>query len=289
MFCPQCGDEFRPGFTECPDCMVSLVRELPSEEDETAVLVEVARYDTPDEAVNAREALEAEGISAIVPEPPEPGSLLMSSGTPARAPVPVLVLKENRERAVEILKGGAGPAGPSDRPRRSIPRPAPDEYAPEAARYMALVPDDGRVLDHLAANVSDTEVLALSIGDDALERPYGPGKWTGKELLVHVIDDERIYAYRALRFARGDQTELPGFEEKDYARTSRANDRRIADILRELLAVRQATVELFDGLDDEALTRIGVANGHPMSVRAAAYHIAGHELHHRRILEESYG
>jgi uncharacterized damage-inducible protein DinB len=176
----------------------------------------------------------------------------------------------------------------SNRVYRSIDRPLPGEYAPSAAKYMELVPDDPPVLELLAANVRDTQLLALSIGEEAISRPYAPGKWTGKELLVHVSDDERIYSYRALRFARGDTTELPGFEEKDYARSSRANDRRLEDILRELLAVRQATIELFDALPDEALLRVGVADGHPMSVRAAAYHLAGHELHHVRFLREGY-
>jgi len=233
MFCPRCGDEFRPGFTECPDCMVSLVEEL--------------RAEGGDEPAGFVEGQPAEGN------------------------------EEDEEAAAE-----------PDRVYRTIERPLPGEYAPSAAKYMALVPDEPPVLELLAANVRDTQLLALSIGEEAISRPYAPGKWTGKELLVHVADDERIYAYRALRFARGDATELPGFEEKDYARTSGANDRRLDDILRELSAVRQATVELFDGLSDEALLRVGVANGHSMSVRAAAYHIAGHELHHVRFLREGY-
>jgi len=288
MFCPKCGDEFRPGFTQCPDCNVALVPELPSEEDEDAGLVEIARYDTLEEAVRARATLDAEGIPAIVPDPPDPKSLFTSSRKVAPAPVPLLVMQEHADRAVEVLEAAAVPADLEDRPRREIERPRPDEYAPSAAKYMALIPADVRILDLLAANVRDTEVLALSIGEDALEQPYGPGKWTGKELLVHITDDERIFSYRALRFARGDRTELPGFEEKDYARYSLANERSLENILRELAAVRQATIELFDGLDDEALTRTGTADCNVMSVRAAAYHIAGHELHHVNILRQSY-
>src|SRR5207253_10519819 len=106
--------------------------------------------------------------------------------------------------------------------------------------------------------------------------------------LVHVIDDERIYAYRALRFARNDKTELPGFEQDAYALNSGANERSVKNILKELTSVRRATISLFDGLDDEALTREGVADGNKVSVRALAYHIAGHELRHINIIKERY-
>jgi len=293
MFCPSCHDEFRPGFTACPDCMVDLVDALPdedSEEGEDVHLTAIARFDSIEGAMLAKGTLDAAGIPAVVPEAPD-GSFSMSRSSAARAPVPLMVPEEYRERAAQILeRNGIDTSDPdgSRRELRLISRPAPGEYAAEASRYIDRIPDDGRVLAHMAESVLETEALALSIGDEALSRPYGPGKWTGKELLVHVSDDERIYAYRALRFARGDATELPGFEEKDYARTSRANERDLEDILRELAAVREATIELFDGLDDEALMRIGVANGHPMSVRAAAYHIAGHELHHVRFLREGY-
>lgn len=289
MFCPSCRDEFRPGFTECPDCHESLVAELPAEDGEEGVgLVEIERFASVLDAERALGWLEEAGISAFVPDLRR-GPLPLTQAPGASLPYPLLVPEELRESARQVIDSVRAQSDAEDaRPRRSIDRPAPDEFAPEAAKYMALVPDDGRVLDHMAENVRETEVIALSIGEEALSRPYGPGKWTGKELLVHVSDDERIYSYRALRFARGDSTELPGFEEKDYARSSRANDRRLEAILRELAAVRRATIELFDSFDDEALTRIGVANGHPMSVRAAAYHIAGHELHHANILRAAY-
>lgn len=290
MFCPSCRDEFRPGFTECPDCGVQLIPELLEEEEgiEGAGLVEVDRFRTVQDAEQAIGWLEEAGISAFVPDLRR-GPLPWTQAPGASLPYPLLVQEDFRESARQVLESARAQIESEDeRSRRSIDPPLPNEYAPSAAKYMALVPADGRVLDHLAENLSETEVLALSIGEEALSRPYGPGKWTGKELLVHVSDDERIYTYRALRFARGDATELPGFEEKDYARFSRANDRRLEAILRELAAVRRATIELFDGFDDDAFTRIGVANGHPMSVRAAAYHIAGHELHHANILRAAY-
>ncbi|MEK7726872.1 MAG: DinB family protein [candidate division KSB1 bacterium] len=117
---------------------------------------------------------------------------------------------------------------------------------------------------------------------------YAAGKWTIKETLVHISDDERIYAYRALRFARNDSTELPGFEQDDFARASNANARDLNDILDELATVRNATISLFNSFDEEALLRKGRADGKIMSVRAAAYHIAGHELHHMNIIKARY-
>ena len=102
------------------------------------------------------------------------------------------------------------------------------------------------------------------------------------------MDDERIYAYRALRFARNDQTELPGFEQDDYTKFSRANERSIASILEEYEAVRNATITLFDGFPEEAFLRTGIANKNAVSVRALANHIAGHELHHLNIIKEKY-
>lgn len=117
---------------------------------------------------------------------------------------------------------------------------------------------------------------------------YAEAKWTIKEILVHIVDDERIYAYRALRFARNDRTELPGFEQDDYTRASHANARSLTNIFEEYEAARSATIAMFNGFDDGALLRSGVANGTVMSVRAAAYHIAGHELHHVSIIRERY-
>jgi uncharacterized damage-inducible protein DinB len=128
----------------------------------------------------------------------------------------------------------------------------------------------------------------LSLPEEKLLFRYAAGKWTIKEILQHLVDDERIYAYRALRFARNDETELPGFEQDDYALYSGANGRDIVDILKEFAAVRRATISLFEGFDRAALQRAGVADGKVMSVRAAAYHIAGHELRHLNIIRERY-
>lgn len=169
-----------------------------------------------------------------------------------------------------------------------IPKPQPGEYAPYAIMYIGLLPDDGLVLRHLRDNFRATRELILSLPEEVLLFRYAPGKWTIKEILVHLSDDERIYSYRALRFARNDRTELPGFEQDEYARQSGANERDVRDILRELAAVREATIALFKSFDQEALLRSGVANGAVMSVRAAVYHLAGHEMHHVNVIRERY-
>jgi uncharacterized damage-inducible protein DinB len=171
---------------------------------------------------------------------------------------------------------------------RRIEKPGEGEYAPYTIMYIGLLPDDGLILNHLRDNCRYTRELILSIPDDKLCYRYADGKWTIKEILLHIADDERIYAYRALRFARNDKTELPGFEQDEYTEYSGANERSIRSIVREFETVRRSTISLFAGLDDAALRRAGVANGNVMSVRAAAYHIAGHELHHINIIKARY-
>ena len=149
-----------------------------------------------------------------------------------------------------------------------IAKPEVDEYAPYTMMYIGLLPDDGLILKHLQDNLVATTDFIRALPANKLGYRYAEGKWTIKEILAHIIDDERIYAYRALRFARNDKTELPGFEQDDYALESRANDRTIEALLEEFAAVRNSTVALFDSFDDEVLTRFGVASGNVMSVRA---------------------
>jgi uncharacterized damage-inducible protein DinB len=171
---------------------------------------------------------------------------------------------------------------------RKIAKPAPNEYAPYTIMYIGLLPDDGLILKHLQDNLATTTDFIRGLPNEKLEYRYAEGKWTIKEILGHLIDDERIYAYRALRFARNDLTELPGFEQDDYARESGANGRPIEALLTEFALVRSSTIALFDSFDVDVLTRTGVASGNVMSVRAAAYHIAGHELRHVNIIKERY-
>jgi uncharacterized damage-inducible protein DinB len=171
---------------------------------------------------------------------------------------------------------------------RIIDKPAKDEYPPYAEMYMRLVRGDGLVLQHLRTNVKKVKELFLSLAPGKLSYRYAPNKWTLKEILVHLTDDERIYAYRALRFARNDSAELHGFNQDDFVKFSGANERALNNILEEYDAVRKATIAFFKGLPDVALTRTGRTNESRTSVRALVYHIAGHELHHLNIIREKY-
>jgi uncharacterized damage-inducible protein DinB len=169
-----------------------------------------------------------------------------------------------------------------------IQKPKPGEYPEYASMYIDLLPNDGLVLTHLEENFGVTKNFILSLPEKRLLYRYAPGKWTIKEILVHIIDDERIYSYRALRFARNDSTKLPGFDQDDFALHSNANERELTNIFEEYEAVRKSTITLFNGLHHEALISEGTADGKRATVRALAYHIAGHELHHISFIKENY-
>jgi len=170
---------------------------------------------------------------------------------------------------------------------KTISRPVPGEYAPYAISYIRLVPDE-RVLYHLQQNNKAVNELIDAQPEEVLSKGYAPGKWTLKELIVHVTDTERIFAYRALCIARGEQAMLPGFDENTYAAASNAQSRSIESIMAEYNSVRQASIALLAGLSDEVFLNMGNANNIPVSVRALAYQIAGHELHHMNIIKERY-
>ncbi len=166
-------------------------------------------------------------------------------------------------------------------------RPQPGEYSPYHDNYISLVKDN----DVLAAldNQRRQMVLLLSGRTEADgDLRYAPDKWSLKEVLGHINDTERIMSYRALRVSRADQTPIEGFEQDDYVRNAPFACRSLADLIEDYIAVRRATVSLFRNLDEPAWTRRGVANKNEVTVRALAYIIAGHELHHRRIIEEKY-
>ena len=166
-------------------------------------------------------------------------------------------------------------------------RPGTDEYAPFYAGYIAGVPD-GELLVLLRDQLAETEALLREFTGARADHRYAPGKWSVKEVVGHMVDAERIFAYRALRFARGDRTPLPGFDENDYVRGSNSAARALPEIAGELRSVRMASITLFAGLSEEALLRRGPANNNEVSVRALAWIIAGHERHHARILRERY-
>jgi uncharacterized damage-inducible protein DinB len=171
---------------------------------------------------------------------------------------------------------------------KRIEKPSEGEYNPYAIMYIKLLPDDGQVLKHLKANLKTIQSFIFSLPEDKLTYRYAENKWTIKEILVHMIDDERIYAYRALRIARNDKTPLPGFEQNDYVPYSKANKRSLSNIFKEYKSVRNATISLLNSFNKEDFLRTGIANDHAVSVRALAYHIAGHELHHLNIIKERY-
>ncbi len=175
----------------------------------------------------------------------------------------------------------------------TIGRPQPGEYAPYYDRYISLVvPRTGAqgedILDTLDEQRRQTMLLLSGRDDDDGDFRYAPGKWSAKEVLGHVCDTERIFAYRALRISRGDTTPLESFEPDDYVRNGPFAQRPLADLIEDFIAVRRATLSLLRNLDAAAWERRGIASKNAVSVRALAYIIAGHELHHRRILEEKY-
>jgi hypothetical protein len=166
-------------------------------------------------------------------------------------------------------------------------RPAQGEFAPFYERYIALVPA-GDVLSTLEAQMSDTQALLRGLPASTSKYRYAPDKWSVNEIIGHVIDAERIFAARALRFARSDATPLPSFEQDDYVRNSNADAYPLSELAAELETVRRSTIFLFRHLDEAAWLRRGIASKAEVSVRALAYIIAGHELHHREILHTRY-
>lgn len=169
----------------------------------------------------------------------------------------------------------------------TIPRPQADEHSAYYARYIAKVPD-GDLVSLLREQAMETVALLQGLSPEQANYAYAPGKWTVKEVIGHLTDAERIFGYRALRFARQDPTELPGFDENAYVTNANFGARSLADLLEELQVVRASSIHLAKNLDADALARRGSANGNPISVRALFYIIAGHERHHAELLRERY-
>jgi len=168
-----------------------------------------------------------------------------------------------------------------------IPRPRPDEYVPYFGTYISKVPE-GDVLELLGAQGAETQRLLRGLTPTQAMHRYAPGKWSIKEVVGHVADAERVFSYRALRFARGDDTPLTSFDENKWMPFCGFDARSLSDLADELESVRRATLSLFRTFDATALERRGVASGNGVSVRALAYIIAGHERHHVGILRERY-
>lgn len=166
-------------------------------------------------------------------------------------------------------------------------RPDPSEYEPYYRLYVDQAPD-GDVLETLECCVRDTVALLSDVSADWVRYRYAPDKWTLGEVLGHVIDAERVFSYRAMCIARGETVDLPSMDQDVYAAHSNAGERPLASLLDELRAVRRASIALFASLDPAVATRAGRASGFPFTVRTFPWILAGHEIHHRKVVESRY-
>lgn len=165
-------------------------------------------------------------------------------------------------------------------------RPAPSSYGNYYKNYIALVKQDDlfKALDESVKNLE----FWRSIPEEKGGFRYAEGKWSIKELLQHIIDTERIFSYRALAFARGEKTALPGYDENEYADNYLVNSRTLKEMVNELELVRKSTIALFTSFDKSVLDNVGKASGSKLSVRAAGFIIVGHEIHHINVVKERY-
>jgi len=166
-------------------------------------------------------------------------------------------------------------------------KPQANEYAPYFSRYIDLVPEDD-IAGAFEAQGSATASLLAPINEEKASYRYAPEKWSIKQVIGHVTDAERVFAYRLVCIARGESKPLPGFDENDYMRNANFDDLTFAELVKGFTATRRATLALIRSLSDEGWGRIGIANEKPTSARAVAYSLLGHERHHMRVLRERY-
>ena len=170
---------------------------------------------------------------------------------------------------------------------QTISRPSENEYAPYFGLYIGQVPGDD-VLSVLRRQLEETPAFIRNFPPDRQSYRYAEGKWTPKEVFIHILDAERVFAYRALRIGRGDKTPLPGFDQDIFVPESNAEDRSLESIAAEYENLRKCTLHLFENMQPHQVAYLGTASEKPVSPRALAYMTAGHELHHFRILHERY-
>lgn len=166
--------------------------------------------------------------------------------------------------------------------------PKPEEYAEYYSRYMKYIPVDKNIIDVLREGSDNLQSLIGSLTEEKGNYAYAEGKWSVKEVLGHLADVERVMAYRALCIARGEKQPLPGFEQDDYVAVGGFNNRDLASLAEELLQVRNSSIALFKNFKEEDGLRWGKASGYDATARAFMFIIAGHELHHIKILKERY-
>ena len=169
----------------------------------------------------------------------------------------------------------------------AVARPAASEHLPYYARYIQLVSGND-ALSSLKSQLRETLAFLSCLANEDTVYRYAPDKWSVREVLGHVIDTERIMAYRALRIARGDQTPLPGFEQDDYVRGASYDRIRWSSLVEEFELLRRSNLAMFSGFTEEAWARTGTASGATVTARALAWIVAGHELHHRNVIEQKY-
>lgn len=168
-----------------------------------------------------------------------------------------------------------------------MPRPQPNDYAAYYTTYISKVEGDN-VKDIIRTYSEPLLQFYSSLPEDKADYKYAEGKWSVKELLLHIIDAERIFSYRALRIARKDETPLPGFDENAYTPASKASERTLQSLKDEFAAVRKATDIMLDSFDEEQLSQKGTASNQPVTANAIAFIMFGHMIHHRQVLEERY-
>jgi DinB superfamily len=166
-------------------------------------------------------------------------------------------------------------------------RPAADEHVEYYGKYIKLV-QESDAISALRLELEDTLATLHAIPETQGDHRYAPGKWSIRQVVAHLIDAERVFAYRALRFARADETPVPGFDETTYAESAGADQRTLRSLVDEYESLRRADIAMFEGLPEAAWVRRGSANGNAISVRALAFIIAGHGRHHAGLLRERY-
>ncbi|PWU03959.1 MAG: damage-inducible protein DinB [Bacteroidetes bacterium] len=166
-------------------------------------------------------------------------------------------------------------------------RPNREDYSGFNETYVSLVPEEN-IIQALYESVKSTDEFLNSIPKEKYNYSYGPGKWTIKQMLQHVIDAERVFSYRALCVARGEKQNLPGFDENVYAAAADAKQREFSDLVDEFKTVRKSNIMMFEKFTPEMMNAKGLANNNSISANALAYIIVGHWRHHQRILKERY-
>jgi len=166
-------------------------------------------------------------------------------------------------------------------------RPADHESHDYYKLYINQVPGDN-VVQVLKDTMLNTLALLETLDIEKWDFRYAEGKWSIKEVMIHIMDAEQVFAYRAMRISRNDQTPLPGFEQNDYVPYYDVENRSVESIMEEFKALRLSTIAMFENFNDAMMERLGTASGFQVSVRALAFMLAGHEIHHMRIVRERY-